>query len=559
VGRLRRHLAESGAAFASIARNRDLRLLNLALAASCVGHWSYAVAVSVYAYHEDGATAVGLVWLVRMIPAAVTSPFTGVLADRYPRRTVLVIADLARFALMGGAAAAMATHAPLAIVIVMAAAISLVATPAEPAFAGLMPQLATTPVELTAANVASSAIQSVGFFAGPALGGALLAASGPAAATVVTAGLVLASAALTVRIPPKPVERPGVRFGEIAAEVSEGLGAIGREQRLPPLIGLLAATTLVDGALEVLVVVVAIRLTGLGNAGVGYLNAGFGIGALAGAALSTLLGGTRRLSVPFVFGILLWGVPIALLAIPAPAAVAVALLGVVGLGQTFFDVAGTTLVQRAVPVGVISRVFGVLQSLWLGAIGIGAALAPVLVRAVGIRPALVATGLFLPALVVVLGVRLLRIDAATPAPERSRLELLQSIALFAPLSTLALEQLARQLEPVRFGPGDAIIREGEAGDRFYAIAEGEVEVTTGGRFVAALGPGDYVGEIALLRSVPRTATVTARSAVSAFALDRGDFLSAVAGSDDAARVADAAVGSRLAGLRAVQRKSRLGV
>jgi len=559
VGRLRRHLAESGPAFASIARNRDLRLLNLALAASCVGHWSYAVAVSVYAYREGGATAVGVVWLVRMIPAAVTSPFSAVLGDRYPRRTVLVVTDLARFTLMAGAAAAMGTHAPLTLVIALAAAISLVATPAEPAFAGLMPQLATTPVELTAANVASSAIQSIGFFAGPALGGALLAASGPAAATTVTAGLVLASAALTARIPAIPVEREGVRLAEVASEVSEGIAAIRSDRRLPPLIGLLAATTLVDGALEVLIVVVAIRLTDLGNAGVGYLNAGFGIGALVGAALSTLLVGTRRLSVPFVFGILLWGAPIALLAIPAPAAVAVALLGVVGLGQTFFDVAGTTLVQRAVPVGAVSRVFGVLQSLWLAAIGIGAALAPVLVRGLGIRPTLVVTGLFLPALVLLLGVRLLRIDAATPAPEGTRLELLQSIPLFAPLSTLALEQLARRLVPLRVAAGETIIREGERGDRFYAIAEGEVEVTTGGRLVAALGPGDYFGEIALLRSVPRTATVTARSAVSAFSLESGDFVSALSGSDAAARAADAAIGSRLAGLRQVQRKTRLGV
>ena len=230
-----------------------------------------------------------------------------------------------------------------------------------------------------------------------------------------------------------------------------------------------------------------------------------------------------------------------------------------GLGQTFFDVAGTTLVQRAVPVGVVSRVFGVLQSLWLAAIGIGAVLAPALVRALGIRPALVATGLFLPALVLLLGVRLLRIDADTPPPERTRLELLQSIPLFAPLSTLALEQLARRLVPVRFAAGETVILEGERGDRFYAIAEGEVEVTTGGRFVAVLGPGDYVGEIALLHSVPRTATVTARSAVSAFALESDDFVSALSGSEAASRAADTAIGSRLAGLRRAQRKTRLGV
>jgi hypothetical protein len=200
-----------------------------------------------------------------------------------------------------------------------------------------------------------------------------------------------------------------------------------------------------------------------------------------------------------------------------------------------------------------------MQSLWLAAVGIGAALAPALISALGIRPALVATGLFLPALVLLVGRRLLHIDAQAAAPERSRIELLQGMSLFAPLPTLTLEQLALRLEPVEFRAGGVLIREGDAGDSFYAIGSGAVDVTTGGRFVATVGPGDYVGEIALLRDVRRTATVTARSPVRGFAHDRAHFLAALSGSTDATRIADETAVFRLAGLRRVQRKSRIGV
>ena len=556
---LRRQLSESGSAFASVAHNRGLRLLSLALTGSCVGHWSYVVAVSVYAYHSGGARAVGVVWLVRMIPAAIASPFASLLGDRYPRVAVLVVTDLVRAGLMVAAAAAIWADSPRAVVFGLAALVSLAATPAEPAFGGLMPQLATTPAELTAANVASSAIQSVGFFAGPALGGIVLAVAGPPTAIVVTAGLVLWSAALTSRIRRVPAAASSFDAQAIVDELGAGFRAIRRDRMLTPLVGLLTATTLVDGALEVFVVVISLETIGLGNAGVGYLNAAFGVGALVGALLSTLLVGTRRLSIPFVAGVLVWGIPIALLAAVSAPAAAVVLLAAVGLGNTFFDVAGTTLVQRAVPDDVLSRVFGVMQSLWLAAIGLGAVLAPLLISALGIRPALVATGLFLPALVLLVGRRLLRIDAQAAAPERSRIELLQGMSLFGPLPTLTLEQLALRLVPVEFRAGEVLIREGDPGDRFYAIAAGSVDVSTGGRFVATLGPGDYVGEIALLKDVPRTATVTARSPVRGFALDRAHFLAALSGSGDATRIADETIGFRLAGLRRAQRKGRFGV
>jgi MFS family permease len=550
VDGLGRHLAESATAFRPVFRNPELRRLSFALAGSAVGHWSYVVAVSVYAYQVAGAKAVGLVWLVRMVPAALVSPFISVLADRFRRERVMIVSDLVRAAMVGGAAAAVWLDAPPWIVFALASLVAVAATPFEPAFHALLPSLVAAPAELTAANVVMSTISSVGFFAGPALGGLLLAVAGISATMAFTCGLLLWSAYFVSRIQTtwRPEPTPAGDAASAAAEVTAGFRTIVADSRLRLLVALLTATTIVDGALEVLIVVSAIELLGLGNAGVGYLNAAFGIGALVGALALVGLVGVRRLSIPFLVGVLLWGIPVALMAAVVQPAAAILLLGLVGVGNTLYDVAGSTLVQRSVPSQVLSRVFGVMQSLWLAALGIGAMLAAPLVAGLGARGALVATGCFLPALVAVLGVRLVQIDSAATAPEATRLGLLRRIPMFAALPGASLELLASRLIPVEFEAGAEIIRQGDAGDRFYAVADGSVDVLMDGRHVTTLHPGDYVGEIALLRGVPRVATVIARTRVEAFALEREDFITAVTGYPPSARAAETIAGARLAAL-----------
>jgi CRP-like cAMP-binding protein len=101
--------------------------------------------------------------------------------------------------------------------------------------------------------------------------------------------------------------------------------------------------------------------------------------------------------------------------------------------------------------------------------------------------------------------------------------------------------------PIRLDPETLIVREGDAGDRFYIVADGQVEVTEDGRKVSELGPGGYFGEIALIRDVPRTATVTARTPVVLYALDREDFLAAVASNEPSATAAEEVVNARLTG------------
>jgi len=251
-----------------------------------------------------------------------------------------------------------------------------------------------------------------------------------------------------------------------------------------------------------------------------------GVGGLAGGVVTLVLVGRPHLAQPFGMGLLAWGVPIALLALTGNTVVALLLMVVVGLGNSLGDVAGMTTLQRSVPDEVMTRVLGVLDSLVLAAVGIGGISAPLLVAWLGDRGALLAAGALLPAAVALAWPALRRLDAETIVPEHE-IAVLRSISIFAPLDIPTVDHLAQQLQ-ARLAPArSVIVRQGDAGDRFYVIERGSVEVVADGRIVATLGPGDYFGEIALLRDVPRTATVTALEETRLLSLERHQFLAAV--------------------------------
>jgi MFS family permease len=547
----RKRAGESLAAFRDVLRNPNLRNLELAWTASIIGTWAYLVAVSVYAFDVGGATAVGLLYLLRLVPAALITPFAGLLADRYRRDLVLLGSLLARGVLIGAAAACVFLDVSAAVVYALAVAASLATTPFRPAQAAMMPGLAQSPSELTAANAVASTMESLASFVGPAIAGLLLGFTSIGTVFLVNVGLVVVAAAfvLPIRVPRKAPEHE-IEASTIASELFTGFRTVGREPSLRVLIGLFTAQTLVAGALAVYTVGLAIDVLGLGDGGVGYLNSALGVGALVGGVFALGLTGARRLGPPFVLGVLLWGVPLILIGIWPNTLSTLLLLGAVGFGNSFVDVAAFTLVQRAVPDEILARVFGVIQMLWFAAVGIGAILAPALSGWLGIEDALIVTGAFLPVLVVLLGRQLSRIDAAAHAPDAGELRVLASVPIFAPLPGTSLEHLAGRLLPLRIETGTVVVREGDTGDRFYIVAEGEVEVSEDGRHLAELGPGQYFGEIALLRDLPRTATVTARTPVVLYALDREDFLAAVTGHAPSAQAAEEIVSARLTGLPA---------
>lgn len=533
-------------ALVDVVREPNLRRLELAWLGSDIGGWAWAVALSVYAYQHDGTRGLAIVGFLRMLANAVPAPFASVLADRYPRRYVMVGSDLSRFVLLAASAAAAWADAPIA-VYALTIAFSVAMAPFRPAQAALLPSLAGTPEQLVAANAASSTIEAVSLFVGPALGGLLLAVSSPATVFAATSGAFVWSALLILAIRTEEERpKPDADQGRLA-ELFAGFTTIGRDPRLRLLIGLFAAQTLVAGALMVLLVVAALDLLGLGEAGVGYLNSAVGAGGLVGGVVA--LGAVRRrLARPFGLGIVLWGVPIALVGVFANTTAAIVLLVVVGLGNSLVDVAGFTLLQRAVPDEVLGRVFGVLEGLMLTMVALGTLAAGPLADAIGIRWTLVAVGAFLPALAAVVWPRLLAIDHQAPPPAEG-VALLASLPMFEPLPPPVLDELGAALVPVEVPAGEAVVRQGETGDRFYVIADGELDVTTDEQAGEPLTAGDHFGEIALLRDIPRTATVTARADATLYALDRDTFLSAVTGHPESAAAAAAVVSTRLASLR----------
>jgi hypothetical protein len=221
----------------------------------------------------------------------------------------------------------------------------------------------------------------------------------------------------------------------------------------------------------------------------------------------------------------------------------VLLLGVVGAANSVEDVFGFTLLQRIVPDAVLARVLGVVWGLAMGALGLGSVAATGLVAAVGPRPAFLVVGALLPALTLLVWRRLAEIDRAA-APPTAGLALIGGLPMFAPLSLAAKEYLATRLVPVRVAARESVIRSGERGDRFYVVGEGRLEVVADGVHESA-GRGDHFGEIALLRDVPRTATVRALVDSNLYALEREDFLAAVTGHSRVRAAGEAVVEARL--------------
>jgi len=308
-------------------------------------------------------------------------------------------------------------------------------------------------------------------------------------------------------------------------------------------VGLFTAQTLVNGAFGVLIAVAAFDLLDLGPSAVGYLNAAVGVGGIIGGLVSLALVGHRRLATTFGIAVAGTGGPLLLLGGVPSTGVALTAFALIGFANIICDVSGFTILQRGTPSEVLARVFGVLHSLIYAAVAVGAVLAPVLVHAFGARWTLVVVGSLLPILAVLTHASLTRLDRAPSDPRG--LELLSGIPIFAPLSPPVLEPLAAALAPVSFPAGEEIIREGDHGDRFYVVSSGEVEVLADGRPPRREGEGSYFGEIALLRDVPRTATVRAATDVELYALDRDDFLPAVTGHSGSVQAAESVIGSRL--------------
>jgi CRP-like cAMP-binding protein len=535
------HAARIRTVLGGVFRNPELRRVELAFAGFNAAEWGVWIAMLVYAYEQGGATTAGLVAAAQLVPAGLAAPFAAVLADRYPPARVLALGYVAQGLAMGATAAALLAHGPPLLAYALAAVGATCVTVTRPTQSALVPALARTPDELTATNVVSGWIEAVSVLAAPAGAGVLLAVASPGWVFAVFAAVALLAALVVAPVQgPPPAAEPRPPLEEALA----GFRLLGREPAARTLVGVLSAQFVAIGALDVLYVVLAISVLDLGGSGAGYLNAAFGAGGVAGIAVTVALIGRRRLMPALVLAVVVWGAAFALLGAWPTTIGALLLLAAAGAGRSLLDVAGRTILQRTAPGDVLSRVFGVLEGLSMAGLALGSLLTPLLVSLFGARWAIVGIGALLPLAVLLASRQLLEIDRRAPVPV-VEIALLRSLPLFSPLGAPALEGLARGLVELQAPAGTAVIREGEPGDRFYVVADGELEVSAQGRELRTIGRGDGFGEIALLENVPRTATVTARTDSSLYALDKPSFLVSVSSHPRAAGEAERLVRERL--------------
>ncbi len=519
-----------------------LRRVEAAFTGFGISEYGVWVVVLVFAFRRGGTTAAGVIAAVQLVPASVVAPLAARLIDARGAAATLCGGYVAQAGSLGATAALMLAGAPAPVVYAGAVAAASAVTLTRPAQAALLPALVQTPAQLTAANVVSGWVDNMTLLAGPAVASVALAIAGPGWALVVFAGVVAGSAVVVA-----PLYRLG--SAEVGDDAEEAGGSVRDALRdapgALPALAMLTAEYAVLGALDVLEVVLAALVLGLGAGGAGYLGAAFGAGGVAGAVVALALVGQHRLARPLLLAGTAWGAAfIALGAWPAAGA-ALCLLALAGAGRSVLDVGGRTILHRAVPPPLHGRVFGVLEGVEMFGLAVGSLTVPLLVAIAGARGTVAIVGGLLVVVPLLTVPALHQIERAAPALD-AEVSVLRTVPLFALLNAPVLEDLARALRHLQAPAGEVIVGEGWPGEEYFVVVAGELQVSIGGAHVQTLGPGDGFGEIALLHEGVRTATVTATSAVTLYAFESAPFLEAVTGSRQAHRAARALVAERLA-------------
>jgi hypothetical protein len=523
----------------------DMRRIELGYGLSITGELAGTVALVVYALSAGGAGLVAVYAASRTVAGmGVALVLTGI-TSRLRRDRLLRWSTGLRMILLAAAALLAASGQPSAAVIAAGAASSALAGTYRPLQAAVLPWLVRTPAELAASNAVTAVMENSGALAGPLLAGGLLAVAAPAAAIAAAAGVLAATSLSLLRLTvPDTPDLPGRDAVQVARDVASGLAEFLR-MAPPGGVAILAfAQTLLRGALVVLIAVLAVHVLALGGSAVGWLTAAFGVGGLIGGAVAAAAVRITRLGRSFIAGMLVWGLPLAFLALRPAAALAYLALAVVGIGNAVVDVSAFTLVTRLAGPRTAGRTLGALEFVALAGLATGSILTPVLLHLFGTRGTLALLGGGLAGLALAHAGRFRRLDQAMPPPDPEA-GLLVTLPMFAPLPLAVTELLAAETEPRHFPAGTVVIREGEPGDHFHLIIEGSATVSVHGAPRPSLHRGDCFGEIALLRDTPRTATVTAERPLHTLALGREQFLTAVTGNPASKTAADELAAQRL--------------
>lgn len=495
------------------------------------GHGAW-LTITVWAFSRGGVAEAGLAGFAQLAPVAVFAPLTSYAADRFRRDRVLAVsfgcATVAAFA----TSLAIAADAAAPVVYACSALVAMATSLGRPTMNAIIPGVTDTPAAMTASNAVVELVDACAVCAGPALAGFVLVSSSPGAVfgVVGVAALLAATLVSTVRFDANRVRPTGAaRLGAVHAEMRAGFAMLRRDPPVAATLGVVALGFAVMGASDVLFVVVASDILGDGNGTAGLLAAAAGFGSVVGAWASLALTGRANLRKPFVASALLGGVPLLLMIDAAAVAIAMVGLFAAGAGWSLLTVAGRAMVQRATPDNILARVFGVFEGVTVMGLGVGALTVGSLATSFGLAWAIAAVALALPIGAVACWRLLGRADTRAAAVDPVLVGLLRSVDFLGPIGPVALAQLSLSLRPVRVACGETVIRMGDVGDRFYLVAEGWVRVHRGDAEVGIVTVGGYVGEVALVLGIPRTASVTALEDTLLYRLGREVFLEAVTG------------------------------
>lgn len=487
------------------------------------------VAILLWAYDEGGAELAGLVAVVQLLPAALLAPPLASLGDRISRGTALALAQLGVMLTTGVTTLLLLGDAHPGLVVAASTSATVALAVVRPLHFAVLPQLSRRPEDLVSANALSSISDSVAIFVGPVLAGLGAEVAGPALVFVAATGVAGAASLLCVRTGVAPPVTDGTSSAGFLS-VFRGLGPLARDRAVLMLLIVLVTKSVVEGAHDVLGVSLAVDGMGLGSSEAGLIVGALGLGGLIGGAVAASAARRPRLLPVLLAGGTVQGLGIAVVALLVALAPVLGVLALAGLGGTVLIVTGRTLLQRTSDPQSMARVFAVQEGTSLLGLAAGAALAPLLIELLSPYGAFVPLGLGAAGLTVLCVVFVRDLDRRAVYPTET-IELLRSVSFLAVLPAVELERLARTATAVDVAAGEDVVREGEQGDRFYVVAEGELQVSVGDAVRPYyLGRGDGFGEIALLRSVPRTATVTAVTDAGLLAVGSAEFLAAVTGS-----------------------------
>lgn len=512
----------------------DPRLLRVLVAGGLfvLAEFATWIAVLIYAFEQGGPSTAAVLAVVQLIPGIVVGPLAATFTERHSPITVLAVGYAAQSVMMAGTAAVLAVGAPAAAVYAGAVLASTAVTMTRPAAVAALPALSSDGSCLTAANVVAGWLEDAGAVgAGLAVGAVL--ANGSIAAVFALAAIGVGGCALLVtgiRVP--TVRTAGEAVGRGCwASLRDGLATIAARPQARVLVGLMTAMQVVIGALDLLLVILAVTVLRQGSDWAGYLNAAVGLGGLLAALITVRLPG-RSLGKAVVASAAIAWFGIVATALSAQAILTVVLLVVLGLGMSVLRTGSRALLQRTVPAAQLGTVFGVVEGLSMAGLAAGAGAVPLLAATGGPIAAVLGIAIVLPLATLLGGRAVLRLDDAARVPV-TEISALRADPALREVATPVIEQLAERARRRELADGVVIARTGEPVDAVRFLLRGAVDVDGGAARPVDAGRGSAgpagLPDVGPDPGTTHLSTVIARGPVVLLEIEAGVYRAALQG------------------------------